>query len=122
MRVLLVAVAGALGALARVVVDATLTRRLAPRWPAGTAAVNVAGSLLLGLVTGLALRHALSEPARLALGAGFCGAFTTFSTASLEVVLLLEERRPATAVAYAAGGLLASVLAAGVGLALTGWG
>ena len=120
MSVLLVAVAGALGALARVLVDAALTRRFAPRWPLGTAAVNVAGSLLLGLITGFGLRNGLSDPARLTLSVGFCGAFTTFSTASLEAVLLLEERRPALAVAYAVGGLLASVVAAGAGLAFTG--
>jgi len=106
--------------VARVLLDAALTRRTAPRWPLGTAVVNVLGSLLLGLLTGLALRSELPEQVRLAVGTGFCGAFTTFSTASLEVVRLVEERRSAVAVAYAVGGVLASLGAAGLGLALTG--
>ena len=120
MTLLLVAVAGALGAVARVVLDAAVTRRLAVRWPSGTAVINVLGSLLLGAVTGLALRADVSEQVRLALGTGFCGAFTTFSTASLELVRLLEERRGAAALAYAVGGLLAALGAAALGLALTG--
>jgi len=119
-NVLLLALSGAVGALARVLLDAAVTRRLRPRWPAGTAAVNVLGSLVLGVITGLALRSGLPDPVRLALGTGFCGAFTTFSTASLEVVRLLEERRGAAALAYAVGGLLASLGAAAAGLAVTG--
>ena len=87
MSVLLVAVAGALGALARVLVDAALTRRFAPRWPLGTAAVNVAGSLLLGLITGFGLRNGLSDPARLTLSVGFCVAFTS-STSRQEVLVV----------------------------------
>jgi len=118
--VLLLALAGALGALARVLLDAALTRRVRPGWPLGTVAVNVLGSLVLGLLTGLALRSGLPEQVRLALGTGFCGAFTTFSTASLEVVRLAEDRRGVAAAGYAVGGLLASLGAAGLGLALTG--
>ena len=121
MTVLLLSLAGAVGALARVLLDAAVTRRFAPGWPLGTATVNVLGSLLLGLLTGLALHSGLPEQVRLALGTGFCGGFTTFSTASLEVVrLVVDARRPAAGAAYAVGGLLASLGAAGLGLALTG--
>ena len=116
MSLLLVALAGAVGALARVLLDAALTRRLAPAWPAPVLAINIVGSLLLGLVTGLAV----PEPVRLLVGTGFCGAFTTFSTASLDAVLLLEQRRPLASGAYVLGGLVACVLAAGLGLALGG--
>ena len=120
MNVLLLALSGAVGALARVLLDAAVLRRLEPRWPAGTALVNVVGSLVLGVVTGLALRSGLPDAVRLVLGTGFCGAFTTFSTASLEVVRLLEERRGSTALAYAVGSLLATLAAAAAGLAVTG--
>ena len=56
-----------------------------------TLAINVTGSFLLGVVTGLGLDHGFPRTARIVLGVGFCGAYTTFSTFTYETVELLEE-------------------------------
>jgi CrcB protein len=107
MTVALVAVAGALGACGR----AVLARR---RPPWGVAAVNVAGSLVLGVVAGLVLYRGLGDRTRLVVGVGFCGAFTTFSTFVLDVVSADRRLR----VRYAAVTVAGSLVAAAAGLAL----
>ncbi|TQL48574.1 camphor resistance protein CrcB [Homoserinimonas aerilata] len=111
----LVSVAGGLGAACRLLVDGAL-RPLSKRMPAGTWVVNVSGSLLLGLLTGLAIAGTLPAEWHLVLGAGFLGGYTTFSTASFETVRMLQQRRPLAAVANGLGMLAASTLAAGLGL------
>jgi fluoride exporter len=107
---LLVSAAGGVGAVARYLLD-TLVSRLTTRWPLGTFLINVSGSLLLGLVTGLAAGP-LPVRLHLVLGTGFLGGYTTFSTASVDTVRLLQERRRLSALVYAVGMLaLASALA-----------
>jgi CrcB protein len=81
--------------------------------------VNVTGSLVLGVVTGLALYHGLGDVPRTAVGTGFCGAYTTFSTYSYETVRLLQEGDPRRAVGHALGSVAVGLVAAGAGLALT---
>lgn len=120
MSLLLVALAGVLGAVLRVVLDSLVGAHVTSRWPAGTALVNVLSSLVLGAVTGLALTHDLPGAVQVGVGVGFCGAFSTFSTAALDVVRLIGERRRVAAVTYAVGTLVASCLAAALGLSLTG--
>lgn len=115
-----VGLAGAVGAVARFTADRAVEARLGGAFPFGTFVVNVAGSLLLGLAAGLALEHGLDPDIRTVLGAGFCGGLTTWSTASWETVRLAEEGLGRLAVANAVGGLVASLLAAGAGLAVTG--
>jgi CrcB protein len=113
---LLVSVAGGLGAVARFLLDGLVRSRLAVRYPVGTTVINVTGSLLLGLVTGLALGGLVSDSWHLVLGTGFLGGYTTFSTASVDTVRLLQERRLLAATANAVGMLVVSVLAAAGGL------
>lgn len=116
MTVLLVAAGAALGAPLRHVVDRALRARLGAAFPWGTLAVNVAGSFLLGVLTAAAGRF---DPAVVAgLGAGFCGALTTYSTFGLETVRLVEGRARAAALGYVAVSALGGVLAAAAGLAL----
>ena len=117
MIVLGIAVAGAIGAPARYLLDGWLTRRLPSGFPWGTFVVNVSGSLLLGLVAGLGLYHGLPQAPRLLLATGFCGAYTTFSTFSYETVRLIETDTTAAAVANTLGSALAGLLAAAAGLA-----
>ena len=74
-------------------------------FPLGTLFINVAGCLLLSLVTTLALQRAVAPELRLMLGTGFCGAFTTFSTFELEADELLR-RAPTLAFWYVGGNLL----------------
>ena len=112
----LVALAGGAGAAARLLVDGSVRTRWGGDLPWGTVTVNLTGSLLLGVVTGLAAGQLLPETVRLVAGAGFLGGYTTFSTASLETVRLLQERRWVPAVANGLGTLVVATGAAGLGL------
>ncbi|WP_425459332.1 fluoride efflux transporter CrcB [Gryllotalpicola protaetiae] len=93
MVALLVAVAGGVGAVSRFVLDGVIRSRVASLVPAGTFVINVSGSLLLGFVTGLVLVGAEPTDFRVVLGTGFLGGYTTFSTAMIETVRLLQQRR-----------------------------
>lgn len=91
MRIVVVGVCGALGALARMWVSDWLNPNQVGSLPGGTLLVNVVGSFCLGLVTGLALsQRGLSEPWRSAVSIGFLGSLTTFSTFSVETIRLAE--------------------------------
>jgi CrcB protein len=113
-----IAVAGAAGALARYWVDAAVVRRAPSGMPAATLAINVSGSFVLGVVTGLALYHGFATTPRVVLGTGFCGGYTTFSTFAYEIVFLAEQRRTRAAGVNLVLSLLLPALVAGLGLAL----
>ena len=110
--------AGAVGAPLRYLVDGAVGDRAAGVFPWGTLLVNVSGSFLLGLLTGLALYHAFPATPRLVLGTGFCGAYTTFSTFTFETVRLAEEGAVNEAVRNALGTMVACGAAAAAGIAL----
>lgn len=114
-----VGVAGGLGAVARFVVDSAVTARRPSPFPVAVLLINVTGSLLLGLLTGLVLYDGVADGWRLVLGTGFCGGFTTFSTASVGGVRLAGAGRPLLAASYVLGTLGLSTTAAVVGLALS---
>jgi len=111
--------AGAVGALARYLVDGWVQGRARGVYPYGTFVVNASGSFLLGLVTGLALYHNLGVIPKTAVGTGFCGAYTTFSTFSYETMRLVEEGSLQAAATNALTSVVVGLLAAGAGLALT---
>jgi fluoride exporter len=115
---LLVSMAGGLGAVARLVLDGLIRGRHALEYPVGTTLINVSGSFLLGLLGGLALRHGLPTYLHLLLGTGFLGGYTTFSTASVETVRLVQDRRWLAAVANGFGLVVVASAAAAAGLAL----
>lgn len=102
MSALSVGVGGAAGALCRYGVGLAVERRTVD-----TLLVNVLGSFALGVVLGLGAE----ETTLLAVGVGFCGAFTTFSSFAVETVRLAEDGDSAIALANAAGTLLLAVLA-----------
>lgn len=111
MSVLLVALGAAIGAPLRYLTDRYVQSRHDSPFPWGTLTVNVAGSLLLGLLAGLP-----ASPGVMALaGTGFCGALTTYSTFSYETLRLARTG----ARFYAAMNVLASVVA-GLGAASVG--
>ena len=119
-KVLLVAVGGAAGAVARYGLGTQTLRLFGPGWPYGTFAANLLGGLLMGLLAGfLAFRGgADQERLRLLLGVGVLGGFTTFSAFSLETALMIERRAYGVAGAYAAASVLLSVAALFAGLIL----
>lgn len=109
-------VAGGIGAVLRFAVDGAIRSRVRSLFPFGTAAINVSGSLVLGLLTGLALHSSIAGTWVLVLGTGLMGGYTTFSTASFETVRLLQDREYTMALANGLGILVAAVLAAVLGL------
>ena len=115
MSVLWVALAGGLGAVARLVLDGVLKTRTGAGYPVGTTVINLSGSLLLGLVVGLT-GAVLPSWARLVLGTGFLGGYTTFSTAAVETVRLAAERRHAAAWMNGLGMLVGATGLAALGL------
>ena len=112
-QIWLVGLGGVVGALGRYTV-ATLVESEA--FPLSTFLVNVVGSFLLGLV----LFAELGESIQLFVGVGVCGAFTTFSTFSVDTIGLIEEGELRTAIVYAVGNITISVAAIGVAWALVG--
>ena len=112
------AAAAAAGAVLRYLVDTLVANRTEGAFPWGTFVVNVTGSLVSGLLSGLALYHAFPATPRIVLVTGFCGAYTTFSTFTFETVRLIEEGAVIGAALNVGATMLTSALAAGVGLAL----
>lgn len=113
-----VAGAGALGAPARTAVEAAITRGRREAFPTGTLVVNLTGSLVFGLLTGLALYHAFPATPKLVLGTGLCGAYTTFSTFTFETMVLGRRGRRPAALAYLGVSVVGGCAAAALGLAL----
>lgn len=113
---LAIAVAGGLGASARLLVDGFVKARTRGAFPWGTVLINLSGSLLLGLLAGLALAHAIPESLHEIAGTGFLGGYTTFSTASFETVRMLQERRIVAGAMSGLGVLAATVALAGLGM------
>ncbi len=114
-----VAGAGAVGAASRFLLDGVVQDRTRAVFPVGTLTVNVVGSFIMGVVTGLALFHGLTNAPKAIVGTGYCGGLTTWSTASWETVQLAEQGATGAAVANALGGVAASLAAAAAGMALT---
>lgn len=88
---ILVAVGSAVGGPLRYVIDREIQMRHERVFPLGTLAINVTGSLALGLLMGGADRGGVSDLAIDAIGAGLLGSYTTFSTFSWETLRMLEE-------------------------------
>ncbi|HEX4243996.1 MAG TPA: fluoride efflux transporter CrcB [Acidimicrobiales bacterium] len=113
-----IAIAGAIGAPLRYVIDGAVGRRAGSAFPFGTFAVNLSGSFVLGLVTGLVLYHAFPADGRLVIGVGLIGAYTTFSTFTFETASLIERRAVRLAVWNIGGSVVMGAAAAAAGLAL----
>jgi CrcB protein len=116
-----VALGGAIGAVLRHQMGRGMTHWLGVQavttFPWATLAVNVVGSLAMGLLAGFLARHGQGgEHWRLFLGVGLLGGFTTFSSFSLEMMMLIERGQALQAVTYALVSVLAGLSALYVGL------
>lgn len=123
MTVLHVALGGALGAALRWWMAGATMRWAGPGFPWGTFAVNVLGSLIMGLAAVVMMERLPGAWGRFApfLMTGVLGGFTTFSAFSLDALFLIERGRHAAAALYMGGSVLACVLALWVGLSLARW-
>ena len=116
---LAIALGGALGAVSRYWVVSAVSAANSHRFPWGTLTVNVLGSLAIGIMYVLITeRMALSEQWRALLVVGFLGAFTTFSTFSLDALLLAQEGYVLQAAAYIGSSVVLCLLSAWAGIAL----
>ncbi len=114
-----VAIGGAAGAVMRWLVASGVQKMAGGAFPWGTFAVNALGSFLLGfLFVWLIERSTASELVRLAITVGFLGAFTTFSTYSLESVRLLQEGAFSLAFVNIIGQVMICLLLTWVGVQL----
>ena len=116
---LLVFLGAGLGGVLRHGVNLAAVRAFGLAFPWGTLAVNVAGSLLMGLLAGVLAWRAgagWTEPARLLIATGLLGGFTTFSAFSLDAALLWERGEAGLAAIYVAASVILSLLALAAGL------
>ena len=102
---------GVIGTLVRVVLAETWAADTTGTWPWATFLANVVGACVLGVASA----RWPDGPPRALLGAGLCGALTTFSTLQLELVLMLGDGHAALALGYACASLAAGLAAISAG-------
>jgi CrcB protein len=116
-HLVLVALGGAIGASLRHLVNLGSLRLVGANYPWGTMAINVAGSLAMGIfIELLARRFNASNELRLFIATGILGGFTTFSAFSLDFAVLWERGAAVPALAYAIASVAGSILALFLGL------
>lgn len=111
---IMVMVGGAGGAVCRFAVSSVIKKRLSAEFPVSTLLVNMAGSLLLGILMAV---HP-GELGRLLLGTGFMGGFTTFSTFQFENVSLLQKKKYIALLLYISCSIILCIALAAAGLQL----
>ena len=119
-NLLLVASGGAIGSLLRYITALSFTKVFPPdSIPFSTLVINIAGSLLIGIVFGMAERFQWMTPAlRLFLATGICGGYTTFSAFAYENVSLLQKGNFTGFALYASLSFILTLAAAFAGVSL----
>jgi CrcB protein len=116
---LAVAAGGAAGSLARFMLAGQVMRWVGPGFPWGTLTVNVLGGLVMGILIELfALKFSPPPALQAGLTVGLLGGFTTFSSFSLETVLMIQRHDWLPAIAYVAGSVVLCVAAVFFGMFL----
>jgi CrcB protein len=121
MNLLIVFLGGGFGAVCRYLFGMGVVRLISPTHaPLGTLLINVIGSFLMGLLIGALTRvqGGVDDRWRLALGVGVLGGFTTFSSFSLEAVMMIERKAYPLAAAYIVGSVALGVLGLMLGLTI----
>ena len=122
MLILMLAVFGMLGTMARYGLAGWLQDRSSAFFPVGTLLVNLLGCLLIGAVNRLALEHLWFPPEwRIVLTIGLLGAFTTFSTFGWETFRMLEDGEWSRAFLYVGASLLGGLVGIAAGFKLADW-
>ena len=118
-KIIFVGVGGALGAVARYLINISPLANVSDKFPLPTFVINITGSFLIGfLFVMFTERFEVSENIRLALAVGFLGAFTTFSAFELEMFILMRDRQVFTAFAYLALSVFTGFIGVLAGVAL----
>ncbi len=115
-----IALGGAVGAMSRYWLSTTVERFNGTGFPLGTFAVNLLGSFLIGIVFIIfAEKLQLVDPWRPLIVIGFLGAMTTFSTFSLDALLLFQQGHYNTAILYVLSSVIVCLFAAFAGMQIT---
>ena len=119
LRLILIAVFGAVGTLARYGIQALLQVRSVGTFPYGTLLVNLSGCFLLGLIGQLTLNRLVISPDwRTAIAVGFFGGYTTFSSFGWETAKMLEDGKWLPATTYVAASVVVGLLLSIAGIRL----
>ena len=122
MRIFLLILFGSAGTLARYALGGLVQTRAGSSFPAGTLCVNLSGCFLLGGVSEFALQHISIPPDwRVGITVGFFGAFTTFSTFSLESARMFEDGDWLRAAVYISVSVAGGCLLTAAGMHLAGY-
>lgn len=111
-NILLVAIGGAIGSVCRYLLSGINVAS----WPWGTFAVNILGSLFIGLLVGLVSKGIVSPEIKLLLVTGFCGGFTTFSTFANESFSMMKAGDALQMALYLAASVVIGILAVWLGM------
>ena len=118
-QILVIMFGGSLGAAARYMLAIKVTEKFGTNYPYGTLTINVIGSFAMGLLAILLVeRFALDPLIKLGIFVGFLGAFTTFSTFSIETFSLFEQGQQIKALGYILSSVIFSVFAVWMGVIL----
>lgn len=119
MRLILIAIFGAIGTLARYGLQGFVQVRAAGTFPYGTLLVNLSGCFLLGLIGQFTLNRLVISPDwRVAIAVGFFGGYTTFSSFGWETAKMFEDGEWLRAAAYVAASVVAGLLLSVAGIRL----
>jgi fluoride exporter len=121
LAIVLVFIGAGAGGVLRHLINILAARLWGTDFPFGTLVINVTGSILMGVLVGwLAFKAEAnwSQPLRLFVATGMLGGYTTFSTFSLETILLIERNQIGLAAAYVGGSLFFGFLGLWAALAL----
>jgi fluoride exporter len=119
-NIFLVGLGGGLGSIARYLCQRWFALSYSLSFPLATFAVNISGCFLIGLFWGMSFRSFdNNESWKLFLMTGICGGYTTFSAFTLEGIGLIKEQRMGLFFLYAAGSVIAGLLATYIGMRVT---
>lgn len=120
LNIVLVGLGGMLGSILRFLIGHFINPMPQSAFPYGTFAVNVIGSLLIGIIFGLSQRYEwLTPELRVFLAVGFCGGFTTFSAFAYENIVMLQEKDYVIFAVYSVLSFIACLAATFIGLIIT---
>ncbi len=114
MELLIVAVGGAFGSLARYLIGLKIAETSGVKFPVGTFFVNITGAIFLGIISS----KKLSDNYYILFGDGFLGAYTTFSTFMYEGVNLFQKNEKLNAIVYILGSFALGIIGFIIGIAI----
>lgn len=117
-QILLVALGGSLGSVARYLCHRWMLMIFPHAFPVGTFLVNITGCFLIGLFWGLPFKTAEADYLKLFLMTGLCGGFTTFSAFTLEGIGLIRDQKTGLFLLYVAASVLLGLVATWAGMRL----